>query len=181
MVTTTNTVAYLGLGTNMGDRDAQLDEALAALAKVPATPVLRTSPIYESKPWGKTDQADFLNMVVEIETQLEPHTLLRHLKKIESDLGREEEGERWGPRPIDIDLLLYGTRTLLTASLVVPHPRMWDRNFVLRPLADLAPNLVSPTGVPLMQLLQDKEIASQGLSPHLRASSLPSGKSEDKA
>ena len=169
MVTTTNTIAYLGLGTNMGDRDAQLDDALAALARIPATQVLRESPIYESKPWGKTDQPDFLNMVVEIETQLEPHTLHRHLKKIESDLGREEEGEKWGPRPIDIDLLLYGTRTLMTASLVVPHPRMWERHFVLRPLADLAPNLTGPDGVPLSQLLQDEAIASQGLSLHVRA------------
>ena len=170
MVTTTNTTAYLGLGTNMGDRDAQLGAALAAIAKIPATTIARESPIYETKPWGKTDQPDFLNMVVEVSTQLEPHTLHRHLQKIERDLGREpEEGEKWGPRPIDIDLLLYGSRTLKTASLRVPHPRMWERHFVLRPLADLAPDTVAPDGSPISRLLEDEQISSQGLSPYTRA------------
>lgn len=164
MVTTTNTTAYLGLGTNMGNRDAQLHSALAEIAKIPATTILRQSPIYESKPWGKADQADFLNMVVEISTQLEPHTLHRHLQKIERDLGREEGGERWGPRPIDIDILLYGSRTIKTASLVVPHARMWERHFVLRPLADLAPDMVAPDSRSVVQLVRSEEIASQGLS-----------------
>jgi len=168
MVTTTNTIAYLGLGTNMGDRDAQLDAALNAIRAIPATTLLRESPVYESKPWGKTDQPDFLNMVVEISTQLEPHKLLRHLEKIERDLGREEGGEKWGPRPIDIDILLFGNRTLRTASLVVPHPRMWERHFVMRPLADLAPDLSTPEGVPISRLLSSSEIAEQGLKSHVR-------------
>jgi 2-amino-4-hydroxy-6-hydroxymethyldihydropteridine diphosphokinase len=167
MVTTTNTIAYLGLGTNMGDRDAQLRAAVAAIAAIPATTLLRQSPIYESKPWGKTDQPDFLNMVVEISTQLEPHTLHRHLEKIERDMGRDREtSEKWGPRPIDIDLLLYGTRTLKTASLVVPHPRMWERHFVMRPLADLAPDLTIPEGMPISSLLASDEMTSQGLTLH---------------
>ena len=109
-------------------------------------------------------------MVVEISTQLEPHTLHRHLQKIERDLGREhEEGEKWGPRTIDVDLLLYGSRTLKTASLSVPHPRMWERHFVLRPLADLAPDTVAPDGSPISRLLEDEQISSQGLSPYTRA------------
>lgn len=169
MVTTTNTIAYLGMGTNMGDREAQLDAALAAIAKIPATTLLRESPIYESKPWGKTDQPDFLNMVVEISTQLEPHTLHRHLETIERNMGREEGGEKWGPRPIDIDLLLFGTRTLKTASLVVPHPRMWDRHFVLRPLADLNPDLTAPDGTTISRLLESEQIKTQGLSPYTRS------------
>ncbi|HKP55049.1 MAG TPA: 2-amino-4-hydroxy-6-hydroxymethyldihydropteridine diphosphokinase [Chloroflexia bacterium] len=172
MVTTTNTIAYLGLGTNMGDRDAQLRAAAAAIANIPATSLLRQSPVYESKPWGKTDQPDFLNMVVEINTQLEPHTLHRHLQKIERDMGRDREAsERWGPRPIDIDLLLYGTRTLKTASLVVPHPRMWERHFVMRPLADLAPNLTTPEGTPISSLLANGDISSQGLTLHAQSNS----------
>ncbi len=166
---TTDTVAYLGLGTNMGERDAQLRAAIDAIAKIPATTIIRESPVYESKPWGKTDQPDFLNMVVEIGTQLEAHTFHRHLQKIERDLGREESGERWGPRPMDIDLLLYGTRTLKTASLVVPHPRMWKRNFVLRPLADLAPELTTPDGTAISELLKSSEIASQSLHLHATA------------
>ncbi len=167
MVTTTNTIAYLGLGTNMGDREAQLSAAVAAIAAIPATTLLRQSPIYESKPWGKTDQSDFLNMVVEINTQLEPHTLYRHLQKIERDMGRDREAsEKWGPRPIDIDILLYGTRTLKTASLVVPHPRMWERHFVMRPLADLAPDLTTPDGTPISSLLTSDEMTSQGLTLH---------------
>ena len=84
------------------------------------------------------------------------------------DLGREEGGEKWGPRPIDIDILLFGSRTLRTASLVVPHPRMWERHFVLRPLADLAPDLSTPEGVPISRLLGSSEIAEQGLKPHIR-------------
>ena len=165
MVTTTNTSVYLGLGTNMGDRAAQLSAAVAAIANIPATTLLRQSPIYESKPWGKTDQPDFLNMVVEISTQLEPHTLHRHLQKIERDMGRDrQKSEKWGPRPIDIDLLLYGTRTLKTASLVVPHPRMWERHFVMRPLSDLAPDLTTPDGTPVSGLLASSDMTSQGLT-----------------
>jgi len=167
MVTTTNTIAYLGLGTNMGDRDAQLRAAVAAIANIPATTLLRQSRVYESKPWGKTDQPDFLNMVVEISTQLEPHTLHRHLQKIERDMGRDREAsEKWGPRPIDIDLLLYGTRTLKTASLVVPHPRMWERHFVMRPLADLTPDLTTPNGTPVSSLLASGDMTSQDLALH---------------
>jgi 2-amino-4-hydroxy-6-hydroxymethyldihydropteridine diphosphokinase len=150
----------------MGDRDAQLEAALAAIANIPATMLLRRSPIYESKPWGKTDQSDFLNMVAEITTQLEPYTLHRHLQKIERDMGRDEDGEKWGPRPIDIDVLLYGNRTLKTASLVVPHPRMWERRFVLRPLLDLTPDLTTPDGIHIANLLASDEMASQGLTPH---------------
>jgi 2-amino-4-hydroxy-6-hydroxymethyldihydropteridine diphosphokinase len=172
MATTSNTIAYLGLGTNIGDRQAHLEAALTAIAQIPTTSLLRQSPVYESKPWGKTDQPDFLNMVAEITTQLEPHTLHRYLQSIERDLGREERRERWGPRPMDIDLLLYGTHAIETASLLVPHPRLWERHFVLRPLADLVPDMKSPSGIAIEQLLQTDAITSQGLSLHIQPAQL---------
>jgi 2-amino-4-hydroxy-6-hydroxymethyldihydropteridine diphosphokinase len=156
----TETTAYLSLGSNMGDRAEQLETALAAINKIPATRIVNKSPIYESKPWGKTDQPDFLNLAVEISTQLDPQKLLRHCKDIEVRQGRIE-GEKWGPRPIDVDVLLYGTRQIRTASLVVPHLHLWDRAFVLRPLADIAPNLRSADGTFISDWLEKPEIASQ--------------------
>ncbi|MGA7730901.1 MAG: 2-amino-4-hydroxy-6-hydroxymethyldihydropteridine diphosphokinase [Chloroflexia bacterium] len=156
--------AYLGLGSNMGDPRAQLKAAIAAIGRLPSTDVLRASPLYGSKAWGKTDQPDFLNMALEIETNMPPHTLLKHCKRIEAEQGRVP-GEHWGPRPIDIDILLYGGRTVSTASLVVPHPRMWERAFVLRPLADLRPDLRAPNGAPITTYLESADIAAQGVWP----------------
>ncbi len=146
----------------MGERTAQIEEALARIGRLPKTRILRRSPIYESKPWGKTNQPDFLNIVVEISTNIEPHVLLHHCKKIETQLGREP-GEHWGPRPIDVDILLYGDKRLKTATLVLPHKRMWERQFVLRPLADLLPNLAGPDNIPIEKFLQREEIAAQGV------------------
>ena len=137
---------------------------MSAIGRLPSTKVLRASRLYASKPWGKTDQPDFLNMVLEIDTALTPHTLLKHCKHIEAEQGRVA-GERWGPRPIDVDILLYGSRTLKTASLVVPHPRMWERAFVLRPLADLRPDLQGPNGAPIAMYLDSDAIAAQGVWP----------------
>ena len=153
-------LAYLGLGSNMGNSRAQLDMAVAAINRLPTTKVLRPSPVYASKPWGKTDQPDFLNMVLEVETRLPPHALLKHLKQIEGEQGRVA-GERWGPRPIDIDILLYGTQTLTSPELEVPHPRMWERAFVLQPLADLRPDLVGLDGSPITKYLKSEAIANQ--------------------
>lgn len=155
-------IAYLALGSNMNEPHEQLAIAIRAIAKLPKTKVLRESSQYGTKAWGKTDQADFLNMVIEIETELPPHTLLRHCKHIEVEQGRTE-GERWGPRPLDIDIILFGERMLKTASLVVPHPRMWERAFVLRPLADLRPDLRGPNGDTINEYLDREDIASQGV------------------
>lgn len=157
-------IAYLGLGSNMDAPETQLETAVAAIGRLPATKLLKESPVYGSKAWGKTDQADFVNMVVEIETELPPHTLIRHCKHIETEHGRVKK-EHWGPRPLDIDILLYGERTLRTATLVVPHPHMWERAFVLRPLADLRPDLKGPTGQSIMAYLNSEAIASQGVWP----------------
>lgn len=158
--------AFIGIGSNMGDRELALRQAVEAIGKWPGTQLLRASPVYETKPWGPTAQPDYLNMVVEISTQLDPHRLLRHCKDLEKRLGREASGERWGPRPLDLDVLLYGNRRLATANLVVPHPRMWERAFVLRPLFDLAPDLRAPGGVLIGDLLASERIAAQRVVPY---------------
>ncbi len=168
MVTGAETIVYLGLGSNMGDRKAHIDSAVSAIARLPATRLLRRSGLYETKPWGNTDQPDYLNMVVEIGTALSPHTLLRHCADIEKRAGREP-GEKWGPRPMDIDILLYGKRRIRTATLQVPHPHMWDRAFVLRPLADLVPDMRGPGGTMITDLLEQQPFSSQGVEPYIEA------------
>ena len=132
---------YLALGSNLGDRFANLQAAVAALP--PAVRVLERSPIYETPPWGFTDQPAFLNMAVKGETDLAPLELLSHLKDLEIQLGRLP-AVRWGPRLIDIDILFHAELVLDTPGLVLPHPSLHLRPFVLVPLADLAPDLVHP-------------------------------------
>ena len=133
--------AYLGLGSNLGERLNNLQQAcgLVRVQEGVLTPV-RSSPVYETAPWGVTDQPDFLNCVLEIRTSLEPASLLRWVKRTETAIGREW-GPRFGPRKIDIDILFYGDRTIAEPDLQVPHPRLHERAFVLVPLADLAPGL----------------------------------------
>lgn len=130
-------LAYIGLGSNMGDRRAHLEAALRRLAP------LRVSPIVETEPWGRADQPRFLNAVAEIRTELGPQELLGRLLDLEHELGRERR-ERWGPRTIDLDLLLYGDRMIQTPDLAVPHPRLAERRFVLEGLAELCPGRTVP-------------------------------------
>jgi 2-amino-4-hydroxy-6-hydroxymethyldihydropteridine diphosphokinase len=130
---------YLSLGSNIGDREANLRAAIAALSAV-GMRVLRVSSIYETQPVDYLDQAWFLNCVVEGETQSPPLGLLRALRGIESAMGSKKELPK-GPRLLDIDILLYGDATIDTPELQVPHPRMTQRRFVLVPLAELAPGL----------------------------------------
>jgi 2-amino-4-hydroxy-6-hydroxymethyldihydropteridine diphosphokinase len=132
---------YLALGTNLGDRPANLRAAVDSLP--PAVNFLAGSPVYETPPWGLTDQPAFLNMAVRGETALPPLELLRRLKQLEVSLGRQP-GVRWGPRLIDIDILFYDDLVIDQPGLIVPHPRLHERAFVLVPLADLAPDLVHP-------------------------------------
>jgi 2-amino-4-hydroxy-6-hydroxymethyldihydropteridine diphosphokinase len=134
-------VVHLELGTNLGDRPANLRAALQALA--PDVRVLAESHVYETPPWGYADQPAFLNMVLRAETDLAPAALLVRLKQIEARLGREPTF-RYGPRRIDIDILFYDDRIVNEDDLVIPHPRLHERAFVLVPLADLAPDLVHP-------------------------------------
>jgi 2-amino-4-hydroxy-6-hydroxymethyldihydropteridine diphosphokinase len=135
------TGVYLGLGTNLGDRAANLRAACAALA--PQVQTLRLSRIYQTPPWGYADQPAFLNQVAEVRTTLPPLELLALLKDIEVRLGRTPSFQ-YGPRLIDMDILLYGSLVLQLPQLVIPHPRLPERAFVLVPLAELSPELIHP-------------------------------------
>ncbi len=131
-------VAALGLGSNMGDRKNQICMALDSLAMHPHISVSAVSALYETPPWGKADQPAFLNAAVLIETDLAPRTLLEAALGIERSLGRVR-GELWGPRTIDLDILLYGAAEVDEPGLTIPHPRIHERAFVIRPLADILP------------------------------------------
>jgi len=134
---------YLGLGSNKGDRLAYLQSALTETAKLVGTVVHTVSSVYETEPVGNRDQAEFLNAVAEVETSLPPHDLLRKLKRIEKDLGRND-WIRWGPREIDIDILYYDDAVLKDASIQIPHREVANRRFVLVPLNEIVQEFVDP-------------------------------------
>ncbi len=144
---------YIGLGSNQGDRLANLQSAILTLP--PTVRVLAESPVYETTPWGYIDQPDFLNQVVRAETKLTPRQLLEYLKSIEADLGRATNF-RYGPRPIDLDILLFNDLTMQTPDLTIPHPRLAERAFVLVPLADLSPDLHHPVSGQAVSQLRDR-------------------------
>ena len=129
----------LGLGSNLGDRQAQIALALDSLAMHPHIDLVSVSALYSTPPWGKTDQPTFFNAAVLARTDLAPRTLLEAVLGIERSLGRMR-GELWGPRTIDIDILLYGEQSVDEPGLTIPHPRIHERAFVIRPLADVAPD-----------------------------------------
>ena len=135
--------AFIGIGSNLGDRRATIAAALAHLGELPATELVRVSSLIETDPVGVTEQGKFLNGAAEVRTALEPVELLAALRRIEDGLGRVRT-ERWGPRPIDLDILLYDNRVIRAPGLRVPHPRMTEREFVLAPLAEIAPDVVHP-------------------------------------
>ena len=145
-------LAHLSLGSNVGDREENLRAALRTLKNIVGIRVTATSHCYESKPVGKTDQPAFLNMAVSVETKLTPSDLLGKLKRIEKQLGRTPS-ERWGPRTIDIDIVLWGDRVFETECLTIPHREFRNRVFVLTPLAEIAAGAVDPvTGKTVAQL-----------------------------
>lgn len=137
------TRAFLGLGSNLGDRERLLGEAVDRLVAIGRTAV---SPTYETDPVGGPDQGAYLNVVVELDTDLTPRQLLGVCRRLEAAAGRVRE-ERWGPRTLDVDVLWVDGASVAEPDLEVPHPRMWQRRFVLAPLRDLAPDLVSADDV----------------------------------
>ncbi len=135
--------AYLGLGSNLGDRKANINTALAELVRSGRVRLRRVSSIYETKPVGIEDQPDFLNAAAEIETELAPKDLLATIREVERRVGRKKT-LKWGPRVIDIDILLYGDERRVEENLEIPHPEMHKRAFVLTPLAEIAPSVKHP-------------------------------------
>ncbi|HEY3396718.1 MAG TPA: 2-amino-4-hydroxy-6-hydroxymethyldihydropteridine diphosphokinase [Armatimonadota bacterium] len=145
--------AYVGLGGNLGDREGNLALARERLAAAPDVELRRVSSLYETDPVGGPPQPPYLNQVVELATDLDPYALLGVLQQIEMELGRVRE-VRWGPRTVDLDLLLYEGFTSLDPVLTVPHPRLLERQFVLIPLADIAPGLLLSDGRTAAQAAQ---------------------------
>jgi 2-amino-4-hydroxy-6-hydroxymethyldihydropteridine diphosphokinase len=136
--------AHVALGANLGDPRAQVLAAIEALAALPRTRLLARSRLYLTPPWGVTAQPPFVNAVAQLDTQLSPDDLLAALLRIEREAGRVRSGERWGPRTLDLDLLLHGDTVRDDEQLTLPHPRIAGRAFVLLPLADVAPDLEIP-------------------------------------
>jgi 2-amino-4-hydroxy-6-hydroxymethyldihydropteridine diphosphokinase len=141
------TTLFVGLGANLGNREGTIRRAAELVSAA------RLSTIRETEPWGLEDQPRFLNAVAEVESDLTPRALLERLLDVERLLGRVREGPRWGPRAIDLDLLLYGDRVIDEPGLQVPHPRLHERLFVLEPLAELAPDVVVPGRGKVLELL----------------------------
>jgi len=136
--------AFIGLGSNVGDGPAEIQKALTGLQSADGIEVLRVSSLYSTAAWGRTDQADFTNAVAEISTHLSALQLLQVLLQLEAGMGRKRDSGHWGPRLIDLDILSYGHEHLSTADLMLPHPRMHERAFVLIPLLELDPEYKIP-------------------------------------
>ena len=152
--------AYVGLGSNLDDPTAQIARAIDALDALPDTRLRAVSSFYRNPPMGPQDQPDYVNAVVAIDTGLAPRDLLSAMQAIERMQGRDRSAQRWGPRTIDLDLLVYGDEVLSEDHLNVPHPGIAERAFVLVPLAEIAPQLTIPALPPLLTLLAAVDRAS---------------------
>lgn len=149
---------FIGIGSNLGNREKHCSDAIHLL-ETSGISVLKRSVMIETKPWGVTDQPEFINMAIEIETDLRPDELLALLKKTERAVGRTDT-VRWGARVIDLDILLYNDSVLKTPQLEIPHPRISEREFVLRPLAEIAPDTIHPViGKSIRKLLEEINIS----------------------
>lgn len=156
---------FLLLGSNQGDRARHLKHALAELRKR-GIAVRKRSRVYQTRPWGRTEQPDFLNLAVEVACEYPPAALLRVLKSIERQQGRQKT-RRWGPRPIDIDILFYDRRIVDTQRLSIPHPRFAERAFAVIPLAEISPSFVDPaTGLTLADYR--RRISHEGIKVYRR-------------
>lgn len=161
-------MVYLSIGSNLGNRLENITNAIKKLNELANTKVKKVSTIYETEPVGKKNQPTFLNIAVEIETELSPLELLSEIKKIEYELGRTPS-ERWGPRTIDIDIILYGNVCINEKQLVLPHAEFRNRRFVLQPLAELCCNEVDPiTGLTIEELLLSSEVEGKVVKTELK-------------
>lgn len=148
------TIAYIALGSNLNEPVAQLDAAVLAISQLSQSQLLHVSPYYASKPMGPQDQPDYVNAVLSIETQLEPLVLLDELQRIENEQGRIRL-RRWGERTLDLDMLLYGKLEMQSERLTLPHYDLQNREFVVVPLFDIAPELMLPNGSAVKNLREN--------------------------
>lgn len=161
-------MAYIALGSNLGNKRLNIIKAIRFISHIKQTVLTHRSGLYRTPPAGKSNQPNFLNAVVEIKTSLSAMNLLKEILKIEKRMGRVRSDERWAPRIIDIDILLYNQDTYHSSRLIVPHPRMHQRRFVLEPLCDISPDLIHPISHKLMSVLL-KELLYENNNNHKEA------------
>lgn len=164
IVNTMLTPVFLSLGSNLDQPEKHIKRAFTDLKQIPSSLFIRHSPLYLTAPVGFTEQPDFINACVELHTTLPPHYLLEKLWEIEKKHGRKRDNEkRWHPRPrpLDIDILLYGSLCINDQTLSIPHPRMLERLFVIQPLADIAPTLILPNGMTVNELMKKMQETEQ--------------------
>lgn len=154
-------ISHIALGSNMGDREKNLKEALKYIAELPETKIIKSSAIYETEPVGEPKQRPFYNAVVKMETSLDPERLLQKLQEVEKAFGRVHK-QKWGPRTLDLDILLYDQQIIAADKLTIPHPLMAERAFVLEPLAEIDPEAYHPvlekTAAELLREFMDKNV-----------------------
>ncbi|EHP6327115.1 2-amino-4-hydroxy-6-hydroxymethyldihydropteridine diphosphokinase [Escherichia coli] len=153
------TVAYIAIGSNLASPLEQVNAALKALGDIPESHILAVSSFYRTPPLGPQDQPDYLNAAVALETSLAPEELLNHTQRIELQQGRVRKAERWGPRTLDLDIMLFGNEVINTECLTVPHYDMKNRGFMLWPLFEIAPELVFPDGETLREILHARKFS----------------------
>ncbi|MGU9932791.1 2-amino-4-hydroxy-6-hydroxymethyldihydropteridine diphosphokinase [Enterobacter asburiae] len=149
------TLAYIAIGSNLASPLEQVNAAVQALGEIPQSKIVAVSSFYRTPPLGPQDQPDYLNAAVALETALNAETLLDNTQRIELQQGRVRKAERWGPRTLDLDIMLFGHETINTERLTVPHYDMKNRGFMLWPLFEVAPDLIFPDGIPLRTILDN--------------------------
>ncbi|AHW95599.1 2-amino-4-hydroxy-6-hydroxymethyldihydropteridine diphosphokinase [Enterobacter asburiae] len=149
------TLAYIAIGSNLASPLEQVNAAVQALGEIPQSKIVAVSSFYRTPPLGPQDQPDYLNAAVVLETALDAETLLDNTQRIELQQGRVRKEERWGPRTLDLDIMLFGHETISTERLTVPHYDMKNRGFMLWPLFEVAPDLIFPDGIPLRTILDN--------------------------